>query len=287
MSQENLSSRNRATEFIMAVHDAVPGITEAVLAHGCSADGRSSYQVLADAVGLREGMTVLDLACGSGALTALIARRVGASGRAIGIDLNAAELALARSRCRDCGNVAFLHESAERMSLSDASVDAVLCHLALMLFEPVGPVLAEIGRVLRPGGMLAAVVPGGSRDSTEFAALRRELAAALAREVAPERLIALGNREFSDLAAIGAAPFAESGLDPEIEVAPFEVIFRELPEHLAERLTPFFYYSHLLSDEGKRHLECAWTEILRRTVPVGAVEAILHLPLATVRIRKK
>ncbi len=280
-------SRSPATEFIMAVHDAVPGITEAVLVHGCSADGRSSYQVLADAADLREGMTVLDLACGSGALTALIARRVGACGRAVGVDLNAAELALARARCRDCGNVAFLHESAERLSLPDASVDAVLCHLALMLFEPVGPVLAEIGRILRPGGMLAGVVPGDGGGSPEFAALRRELAAALADGVAPERLIALGNREFSDLAVIGEVPFAENGLDPEIEVVPFEVIFRELPQRLAERLTPFFYYSHLLSDEGKRNLKRAWTGILSRTVPAGGNEAVLHLPLATVRIRKK
>jgi SAM-dependent methyltransferase len=173
------------------------------------------------------------------------------------------------------------------MSLPDASVDAVLCHLALMLFEPVGPVLAEIGRILRPGGMLAAVVPGGGGGSPEFAALRRELAAALAAEVAPERLIALGNREFSDLAAIDQAPLAKSGLEPEIEVAPFDVIFRELPERLAERLTPFFYYSHLLSEEAKLNLQQLWAGILRRTVPAGGAEAVFHLPLAIVKLRKK
>jgi len=64
------------------------------------------------------------------------------------------------ARARGCPpRVRFSCELASAMSPATASFDAVLCHWALMLFVPLDPVVAEIARVLAPGGTFAAVVP--------------------------------------------------------------------------------------------------------------------------------
>lgn len=275
-----------ALQFLMSAHDATPGITENVLRLGKTADGRSSYEVLADAANLKPGMTAVDLACGSGALTRLISQKVDPDGRAVGIDLNHSELALAEVRCGDCGDVQFLEESADALSLPDASADAVLCHMALMLFRPVEPVLVEIARILRPGGMLAAVVPDPDGGNAVFAALRRTLAAAVADDVAPEKQVSIGNSEFGSQSGIKDLFVRADEFHGEPQFDGFEVIFRETPDALAELLMPFFYYTCLLSADGRRRLKAAWTDLFLQTSMEGG-EAVFHLSLKVFTVRAK
>ncbi len=280
------STPDKALRFLMSAHDAAPGVTENVLKRGVTADGRSSYQVLADAAKLKNGMTAVDLACGSGALTRLASQSIGPTGRAIGIDLNHAELALARSRCRACANVEFFEESADALSLPDASADAVLCHMALMLFCPVEPALAEIARILRTDGMLAAVIPDPNGGNALFAAVRKALAAVVAGDVAPEKWIAVGSPEFGSESGIREL-FARTG---HFAGAPrfdgFEVIFRETPEALAELLLPFFYYTCLLSADGRVRLKAAWTELFRQSVAAAEGTAVFRLSLSVLTIHR-
>lgn len=280
-------SPDKALQLLMSAHDAAPGITENVLKLGKTADGRSSYEVLADAANLKPGMTAVDLACGSGALTRILSQRVGVSGRAVGIDLNRSELALAEARCKSCGNVRFFQESADALSLPDASADAVLCHMALMLFRPVEPALAEIARVLRPSGMLAAVTPGLSGGNAMFAAVRRELATTVSGDVAPERLVSIGSPEFGGEAGIGGL-FARTGqFDGEPRFDGFDVIFRETPEALADLLMPFFYYTYLLSADGKARLKTAWADLFRQAMAEHDETAVFRLPLSVFTVRRK
>lgn len=102
------------------------------------------------------GQTVLDLGCGAGLDTLLAARRVGPQGKVVGIDMTPEMVAKARrnaDRLR-LSNVEFLVGGAERLPLSDASMDLVISNGVFNLCPDKPGVLAEVFRVLRPGGRL-------------------------------------------------------------------------------------------------------------------------------------
>jgi arsenite methyltransferase len=106
---------------------------------------------------LRAGEIVLDLGSGAGADVLISARRVGPTGRAIGIDMTEEMLALARANAAEAGveNVEFVKGYLEDLPLSDASVDVVISNCAINLAADKTAVLHEAARVLRPGGRLA------------------------------------------------------------------------------------------------------------------------------------
>ncbi|MEU5976842.1 class I SAM-dependent methyltransferase [Streptomyces sp. NPDC047315] len=92
--------------------------------------------------------TALDAACGTGRMSAVLADRGHA---VIGVDGSPDMLARARERVPD-GD--FRTGDLHRLPVADASVDLVVCALALTHVPDLRPVLAEFGRVLRPGGHL-------------------------------------------------------------------------------------------------------------------------------------
>jgi arsenite methyltransferase len=106
---------------------------------------------------LHEGETVLDLGSGAGADVLISARRVGETGRAIGLDMTDEMLALARANAAEAGvtNVEFLKGYLEDVPLPDASVDVVISNCVINLAADKRRVLAEAARVLRPGGRFA------------------------------------------------------------------------------------------------------------------------------------
>jgi len=103
---------------------------------------------------LREGDTVLDLGSGGGIDVLLSARRVGVTGFAYGLDMTDEMLELARSNAAKAGvdNVAFLKGQIEAVPLPDASIDVVISNCVINLSTDKSAVLAEMHRVLRPGG---------------------------------------------------------------------------------------------------------------------------------------
>jgi ubiquinone/menaquinone biosynthesis C-methylase UbiE len=105
---------------------------------------------------LHEGETVLDLGSGAGADVLISAQRVGPTGRAIGLDMTDEMLALAQQNARDAEvtNVHFLKGFIEQIPLPAASVDVVISNCVINLSVDKPAVLAEIGRVLRPGGRI-------------------------------------------------------------------------------------------------------------------------------------
>jgi SAM-dependent methyltransferase len=105
---------------------------------------------------LRAGETVLDLGSGGGIDVILSAKRVGPTGTAYGLDMTDEMLALARQNARDAGvgNVHFLKGLIEQIPLPADSVDVVISNCVINLSTDKAAVLAEIGRVLRPGGRL-------------------------------------------------------------------------------------------------------------------------------------
>jgi SAM-dependent methyltransferase len=106
---------------------------------------------------LHEGEVVLDLGSGAGADVLISARRVGPTGRAIGIDMTDEMLDLARRNATDAGvsNVEFRKGYLEDLPLPDASVDVVISNCVINLSGDKPKVLAEAARVLKPGGRFA------------------------------------------------------------------------------------------------------------------------------------
>ena len=92
--------------------------------------------------------TLLDVACGTGRYSAYMAAR---GHKVIGVDLSPHMLELARAKLPEAD---FREGDMENLPVDDASVDAALCALALVHLPDVGKAIAEMARVLRPGGHL-------------------------------------------------------------------------------------------------------------------------------------
>ena len=105
---------------------------------------------------LREGETVLDLGSGGGIDVLLSARRVGPTGRAIGVDMTDEMLQLARRNAAEAGasNVEFRKGTIEALPVADATVDVVISNCVINLASDKRAVFAEIARVLKPGGRM-------------------------------------------------------------------------------------------------------------------------------------
>lgn len=103
---------------------------------------------------LLPGDRVLDLGSGGGIDVLLSARRVGPSGFAYGVDITTEMLDLARHNAAEAGveNVEFLHGAIEEVPLPDASVDVVISNCVVNLSGDKAAVVAEMYRVLVPGG---------------------------------------------------------------------------------------------------------------------------------------
>jgi arsenite methyltransferase len=143
--------------------DEVGGFSQGLYRDG-ETDGLPEKAVLASlgcgnplaVADLREGERVLDLGSGGGIDVLLSARRVGASGFAYGVDMTDEMLQLARDNAARAGarNVEFLKGQIESVPLPGASVDVVISNCVINLSADKPAVLAEMFRVLVPGGRI-------------------------------------------------------------------------------------------------------------------------------------
>jgi ubiquinone/menaquinone biosynthesis C-methylase UbiE len=148
---------------------------------------------------LHEGETVLDLGSGGGADVLISARRVGPSGKAIGLDMTDEMLELARANAREAGvsNAEFVKGYIEELPLPDASIDVIISNCVINLSADKQRVITEAARVLRPGGRFAVsdVIADEDMDDTtrrDMAAWTGCIAGALTRREFTEALAAAG-----------------------------------------------------------------------------------------------
>jgi len=168
---------------------------------------------------LHEGETVLDLGSGAGADVLISARRVGPTGRVIGLDMTDEMLELARRNARDAGaeNVEFVKGFIEDMPLPDSSVDVVISNCVINLSGDKGKVVREAARVLRPGGRFAVadvIADEDMDDATraDMAAWTGCLAGALTRAEFVAALEAAGFEEIEIRETHRAHPHAGSAI---------------------------------------------------------------------------
>ena len=115
-----------------------------------------------DRLGLQPGWTVLDLACGSGASTIPAARRVGPTGKVVGIDLSERMLENGRRKAGRLGldSIEFRQGDMTEVRYPDASFDAVICVFGVSLAPDMEGFVADLWRMVRPGGRLAITTWG-------------------------------------------------------------------------------------------------------------------------------
>jgi SAM-dependent methyltransferase len=153
-----------------------------------------SAEVLADAAGIGRGERVLDIGCGTGVVARAAARRVGAKGRVVGLDLNPRMLAVAR---RVAPEIEWREGAAGEVPFEAGAFDVVTSQCALMFFPDQPRALAEMWRVLAPGGRLAVAVCGPIARAPGYAALAEVAAGCCPAEVVEllHSPFALGDKE--------------------------------------------------------------------------------------------
>lgn len=128
---------------------------------------------LVDLAAVTAGDRVLDVACGTGVAARAAADRVGPTGSVVGVDINPAMLEVA-ARLRP--DIEWREGDAVALPFDSGVFDAVLCQSALFFFPDVPAAVAEMGRVLRPGGVLALQTYASAPDQPAFWELQQIVA---------------------------------------------------------------------------------------------------------------
>lgn len=125
----------------------------------------AEFEQIIDDLPLAPGAKVLDLACGDGNYTRLLAQKVAPGGLVIGADASLQYLGAAQNETKQLGRTSELVAAeAERLPVSDDSFDLVWCAHSLISLPDPEPTLREMWRVVRPGGMAAIMETDSLHD---------------------------------------------------------------------------------------------------------------------------
>lgn len=136
---------------------------------------------LLNTAALQEGDKVLDVACGTGLVARLAAAAVGPTGSVTGVDLAPDMIEVAAETDQPEGAPIEWHEAdAVSLPLPDQSYDIVLCQMGLMFLDDKAAAVAEMHRVLKPGGRVVINTPGRIQPPFE------EMERAIVEHISPE-----------------------------------------------------------------------------------------------------
>ncbi len=199
-------------KFLKDFHNRSPGLSPVLFSDLLVDKQKSSYDLISNLAtsNSNPGEVVLDLACGDGYLLERISR-LDKGLRLVGIDISEKELEIASERLKE-NSANFIQCDARSLPLATQSVNSIVCHMALMLVNPIGEALREISRVLTPGGKFYAVISAHGSTAGLLPTFMRCLQSACKRENIspivfsedklhnPETAFKLFNEHFSGLA---------------------------------------------------------------------------------------
>ena len=159
--------------------------------------------ILADAGNVQPGDHVLDVACGTGAVTRVLAERVGLTGRVVALDINPGMLAAGRAAVRST-HVEWHEGSAVQLPLPDATFDRVVCQQGVQFFPDRATALAEMHRVLKPSGRLALACWRSVEHMPGYLELQEALAKRIGTAQAALPPFALGDGDALRALVVGA-----------------------------------------------------------------------------------
>ncbi|MDP2139637.1 MAG: class I SAM-dependent methyltransferase [Gammaproteobacteria bacterium] len=169
-----LKTQQSPTEsFLNEFHSTNPGVTSRSLGNlqveYCGREFPSTYAILTNIIPQDNAPRfILDLACGDGFLLSMLAERNDSKMTLHGVDMCASELAIAAARLTT--RATLHHANARSLPVPADTYHFVLCHFALMLMDEVEIVLKEVRRVLKSGGVFAAIVGGRPSQTPAFVA---------------------------------------------------------------------------------------------------------------------
>ena len=219
-----------------------------------------------DLAGVTVGSQVLDLGAGTGDQTMLAARRAGPGGMVLATDISASMLALTQQAARDAdlANVQTRVMDAQRLELEADSFDAAMARFSLQFVPDVPRALAEVRRVLKPGGRFAAAV-FSAIERNSFRASPQAIASRLAGKPFPPP--GPGQWALNDPSTLRDA-FRRAGFrDVDVRPVPFVYRFQSLADalrNLAEAQPPLVKLLDELSEDDR---VTAWAEIERTLEP--------------------
>jgi SAM-dependent methyltransferase len=181
---------------------------------------------------LKEGDVVVDLGSGAGFDCFLAARRVGASGRVIGVDMTPEMVERARANARKGGhsNVEFRLGEIEHLPIADNTADMVISNCVINLSTDKPQVFREALRVLKPGGrllvsdlVLLRPLPESVRESVE--AYAGCISGAMLRE---DYLQAMRDAGFMDVEVVAESHYPIGSINP--DTSELAALAKGLPE---------------------------------------------------------
>jgi ubiquinone/menaquinone biosynthesis C-methylase UbiE len=214
---------------------------------------------LADSALVRPGERVLDVACGTGVVTRILAERVDMDGRVVGLDINpemlaAAQIAVSRP------NIEWVVGNAMSMSLLNEVFDALVCQQGLQFIPDKPAALREMRRVLVPGGRLALSAWRSVDQSPAFRILQDCLAHRLGPEKAALRPFALPDGQAIG-AMVASAGFRNVKVRAEVKISRFQS-----PQHMVRSIAggaPTMFGA--LIEQGPDEIEAVALEIAEAT----------------------
>lgn len=178
---------------------------------------------LLEALDVRPGESVLDVAAGTGEPGLTLARRMGGQVAIVGTDAAQSMVEVARQKASREGlaNIEFRCMPAENLDFSEAYFDKLLCRFGLMFFDAPRTALSEMQRVLKPGGRLALAVWGAPDVIPTMSWYYRAFKGRIPDSLLPPRDKIAG---FGDPALLEGL-LIEAGFH-DVEISQREVVFR-------------------------------------------------------------
>ena len=217
------------------------------------------------AAALQPGQRVVDVACGTGVLAMEAALATSPGGHIVGVDLNPGMLAVAE---RKAPEIDWLEAPAESLPFQPEAFDAAVSQFGLMFFEDKPAAIAEMWRVIRPGGRLAIAVWDSLENTPGYSAITSLLARLFGDDVAAllESPYSLG-----DPNALRALIAGAGVTDPEVQRMPGEARFPSIRSWMHSDVRGWTLADELDDEQYERLVAEAEVELSRFVTADGSV----------------